>query len=128
MLEIVQQVEEATNYISKQLVGQAEVGMILGTGLSPMAREITTDAMLDYHDIPHFPHSTVESHAGRCVCGKLAGKSVMAMEVDSISMKVIRWRKSRSLCRDEGDGLRSPDRLQCVRRHNPHYPRGRYHG
>ncbi len=67
MLEIVKQVEEATSYISKQWSGKPQVGMILGTGLSPMAREITTDAMIDYQDIPHFPHSTVESHAGRLV-------------------------------------------------------------
>jgi purine-nucleoside phosphorylase len=54
--------------------------LILGTGLGGLAREIDVTASIDYADIPHFPLSTVESHAGRLLCGTLAGKPVVAMQ------------------------------------------------
>jgi purine-nucleoside phosphorylase len=57
-----------------------DVAIILGTGLGALAAEISTDAVIDYHDIPGFPLSTVESHAGRLLCGTLAGKTVVAMQ------------------------------------------------
>lgn len=56
-----------------------EVGIILGTGLGALARSITTEATVPYREIPHFPESTVESHAGELVFGRLSGKSVVAM-------------------------------------------------
>ena len=54
--------------------------MVLGTGLGALAREIEAELTLPYTEIPHFPRSTVTSHAGQLVCGRLAGHSVMAME------------------------------------------------
>ena len=53
---------------------------MLGTGLGPLAREIAVEATIPYADIPHFPTSTVQSHAGQLACGTLAGQTVMAME------------------------------------------------
>ena len=52
----------------------------LGTGLGALAEEIEAEAKIPYAELPHFPHSTVESHKGQLVCGQLAGKSVVAME------------------------------------------------
>ncbi len=60
--------------------GRAEVGIVLGTGLGALAREIAAEATIPYPEIPHFPRSTVESHKGQLVCGTLAGKTVVAME------------------------------------------------
>jgi purine-nucleoside phosphorylase len=57
-----------------------DVAIILGTGLGALASEISTTAVIDYGDIPGFPLSTVESHAGRLLCGTLAGKTVVAMQ------------------------------------------------
>jgi purine-nucleoside phosphorylase len=54
--------------------------LILGTGLGALASRIETEATIDYADIPGFPLSTVESHAGRLLCGTLAGRSVIAMQ------------------------------------------------
>jgi purine-nucleoside phosphorylase len=54
--------------------------LILGTGLGGLASEIDATATIDYRDIPGFPLSTVESHAGRLLCGTLAGKPVIAMQ------------------------------------------------
>ncbi len=56
------------------------MGIVLGTGLGALAREIEAEASIPYPEIPHFPRSTVESHKGQLVCGQLAGQSVMAME------------------------------------------------
>ena len=61
-------------------LGRPTVGIVLGTGLGALAGEIAAEAVIPYPEIPHFPHSTVESHRGQLVCGTLAGRSVMAME------------------------------------------------
>lgn len=57
-----------------------EVAIVLGTGLGGLAREIEVEATISYADIPGFPLSTVESHAGRLLFGTLGGKSVVAMQ------------------------------------------------
>ena len=57
-----------------------DVAIILGTGLGALGRAIETAVSIDYGDIPGFPLSTVESHAGRLLCGTLGGKTVVAMQ------------------------------------------------
>jgi purine-nucleoside phosphorylase len=54
--------------------------IVLGTGLGQLADEMQVAAVIDYADIPHFPLSTVESHAGRLLCGTLGGRTVIAMQ------------------------------------------------
>ncbi len=56
------------------------VGIILGTGLGGLAAEISVEAEVPYETIPRFPLSTVESHAGRLLLGRLGGKPVVAMQ------------------------------------------------
>jgi purine-nucleoside phosphorylase len=56
------------------------VGIILGTGLGGLAEEIMVEASVPYETIPGFPLSTVESHAGRLLLGRLGGKPVVAMQ------------------------------------------------
>jgi purine-nucleoside phosphorylase len=80
MAQLYDQIQEATAAIRARWQGQPQVGIILGTGLGGLAEEIATEAAIPYGDIPHFPVSTVISHAGRLVCGTLAGKRVVAME------------------------------------------------
>lgn len=80
MLELGKQIEEAHKYIAGKWKGKPKVGIILGTGLGGFAEEIEVEASIAYEEIPHSPHSTVESHAGRMLCGKLAGVPVLAME------------------------------------------------
>ncbi len=79
-MELFDQIQEAKAFLQLRWNGTPTVGIILGTGLGALAEEITDAVKLPYQDIPYFPHSTVETHAGRLVCGTLAGKSVMAME------------------------------------------------
>jgi purine-nucleoside phosphorylase len=73
-------VQDASRAIRAQWAGEPRVGIVLGTGLGALAREIEAEASIPYPEIPHFPRSTVESHRGQLVCGQLAGHSVMAME------------------------------------------------
>ncbi len=80
MSELYDRIEEAHKAIQAKWNGQPRVGIILGTGLGGLVEEIQTEAAFPYGDIPHFPLSTAPGHAGRLVCGKLAGKTVMAME------------------------------------------------
>jgi purine-nucleoside phosphorylase len=79
-MELYDQIQEATKHLRSRWNGQPRVGIILGTGLGGLAEEIQDALKIPYQEIPHFPVSTVETHAGRLVCGTLAGKSVMAME------------------------------------------------
>jgi purine-nucleoside phosphorylase len=80
MAELYEQIQEATQFIRSQWQGRPVAGIILGTGLGGLASEIEAEASFPYGDIPHFPVSTVKSHAGRLVAGQLAGRSVVAME------------------------------------------------
>lgn len=57
-----------------------EVGIVLGTGLGRLAEEIDAVAVIEYSAIPGFPLSTVESHTGRLILGRLGGKAVVAMQ------------------------------------------------
>jgi purine-nucleoside phosphorylase len=80
MLNIVSQTAEAVEFIRRQWDVPIHAGIILGTGLGGLARDIEAHATLDYADISHFPRSTAMSHAGQLVCGRLAGLPVVAME------------------------------------------------
>ncbi len=80
MLELYDQIQEACAFIRQQWNHDPHAGIILGTGLGTLVEQIEVEAMIDYDQIPHFPRSTVISHRGRLVCGKLRGLPVMVME------------------------------------------------
>jgi purine-nucleoside phosphorylase len=80
MLHLAAQITEATEFVRTQWDHTARVGVIFGTGLGNVAREIENHVTIPYDTIPHFPVSTVTSHVGQLVCGTLAGVSVVAME------------------------------------------------
>lgn len=80
MLHLAAQIDEAVAEIGRQWKGRPRVGIILGTGIGPLAQEIKTEAAIDYESIPHFLRSTATGHRGRLVCGTLRGVSVVAME------------------------------------------------
>ena len=80
MLDLHDKIEDAVAEIKKQWDKTPHAGVILGTGLGSLVQEIEVDVAIDYGDIPHFPKSTAVSHAGRLVCGTLAGLPIVAME------------------------------------------------
>lgn len=80
MTDLRKQIEEAVTAVRAKTKSEPAIGIILGTGLGALAKEIETETTLDYGDIPHFAQSTVESHHGRLIFGTLAGKKVAAMQ------------------------------------------------
>lgn len=74
------QIKEVADFLQKKGICAPEIGIVLGTGLGKLADSITIEQTISYADIPHFPVSTVESHAGKLLYGKLSGKKVLAMQ------------------------------------------------
>jgi len=79
MAELFEQIQEAVAQIRENTDMVPSVGIILGTGLGALAKEIEAPVAIPYGKIPHFPLSTVESHAGELVFGKLGPTPVVAM-------------------------------------------------
>ena len=75
-----EKVAESAGYIREKIMGQPEIAIVLGSGLGPLVNEIKACIEIDYKDIPHFPLTTVEGHAGKLVYGKLGDKFVLAMK------------------------------------------------
>ncbi len=69
----------AADRVREREAHRPDIAIILGTGLGGLARDIAVRAEIAYKDIPGFPLSTVESHAGKLICGTLAGRAVIAM-------------------------------------------------
>ncbi len=80
MTELYDQVQETKSFIQSRWNVRPAAGIILGTGLGGLVDDIEAEVKLSYADLPHFPRSTAPSHRGQLVCGKLAGKPVVAME------------------------------------------------
>lgn len=74
------QIDEALATIRRRTAATPSVGIILGTGLGGLVREIKVETSIEYGDIPRFPISTVESHHGRLLFGTLADRPVVAMQ------------------------------------------------
>jgi len=80
-LSYVEQIKEAVKAIETRLQGKKpEIGLILGSGLGDLAEQVESPVSIDYQDVPHFPVSTVEGHAGRFVIGELEGRTVIVMQ------------------------------------------------
>lgn len=79
-LHTLERVTQATEVIRARFARVPDVAIVLGTGLGGLAQRIESPVTIEYGDVPGFPLSTVESHAGRLLCGTLAGKTVIAMQ------------------------------------------------
>ncbi|MEK3787807.1 MULTISPECIES: purine-nucleoside phosphorylase [Paenibacillus] len=74
-------IQEAAAYIRQHSNNiNPEIGLILGSGLGILADLIEDGISIPYHDIPHFPVSTVEGHAGELLLGTVGGRKVMMMK------------------------------------------------
>lgn len=72
--------EEAAAVIRARTEHRPSVGLILGSGLSPLADAVQEPVVIPYGEVPHFPVATVEGHTGRLVVGRLEGQTVMVMQ------------------------------------------------
>ncbi len=75
-----EKVYQTVDFIKSQCDYAPEFGIILGTGLGALVNDIEIEKELEYADIPNFPVSTVESHSGKLIFGKLSGRKVVAMQ------------------------------------------------
>ena len=74
------QFKESVDFIKSRTKVEPTIGIILGTGLGGLVKEINVIDEISYTDIPNFPVSTVESHSGKLIFGELGGKKVVAMQ------------------------------------------------
>lgn len=77
---LLDRIAAATSAVRQRTSSAPKIGIILGTGLGGLAEDIVVDTRIPYGDLPGFPLSTVESHAGQLLFGKLGGKPVVAMQ------------------------------------------------
>jgi purine-nucleoside phosphorylase len=75
-----QRLRDAVTFVRSRTAARPDVALILGTGLGRLGESIEVELALDFADIPHMPESTVESHAGRMLFGRHAGRAVVAMQ------------------------------------------------
>ena len=74
------QIAEAVAAIKKKTPFAPHIGIILGTGLGALVKEIKVEAVVPYGEVPHMPKSTVESHEGKMHFGTLGGRKVVAFQ------------------------------------------------
>ncbi|MBL7647493.1 MAG: purine-nucleoside phosphorylase [Candidatus Hydrogenedentes bacterium] len=79
MIQLGEKVREAAAYVRSVAPNQPRVGIVLGTGLGSLADQVEQAHRIPYESIPHFPTSTVDTHAGELVMGMLAGVPVVAL-------------------------------------------------
>lgn len=77
---MLQKILEAAEFLSAKTASPPKVGLITGTGLGDLTRNVEVHARIPYSEIPHFPVSTTVGHKGTMVFGRLGKKSLMAME------------------------------------------------
>jgi len=74
------QIRQTAEYLQSKGIIKTEIGIVLGTGLGKMIDEFEIIKSIDYGTIPNFPLSTVESHTGRLIYGRIHGKQILAMQ------------------------------------------------
>lgn len=75
----IEKIKQAADYVQGRSETKVGLGIILGSGLGGLVNEIQDQVRISYHDIPHFPISTVEGHRGELILGSLNGQSVIVM-------------------------------------------------
>jgi purine-nucleoside phosphorylase len=80
MFVTLQQIDEAAEAIRARTSRQPRVGLILGSGLNALAESVEKADVMPYGELPTWPVSTVQGHAGRLVIGELEGQTVFVMQ------------------------------------------------
>lgn len=75
-----EQYQEAADYVRSQTHHEPLVGLILGSGLNPLAQAVEEAEVIPFEAIPHFPTPTVEGHVGQLVLGRLGATTVLLMQ------------------------------------------------
>jgi purine-nucleoside phosphorylase len=78
-MNLFDKIEDTASFIKQKIGHTPTVGIVLGSGLGGLMDVVTKETEIAYSEIPHFPVSTVQGHAGKLVFGKLGGKDVVLM-------------------------------------------------
>ncbi len=68
------------NFIQNHITSPIQTALVLGSGLGVLSKEIKNPIVIPYKNIPNFPLSTVEGHAGQIVIGNLSGQQVLILQ------------------------------------------------
>lgn len=79
MSDLYVQLSETVAYLKETIGTEARLGIILGSGLSNLAKEIKVEKEIEYSSIPHFPVSTVKGHSGKLIVGEFGGKKILVL-------------------------------------------------
>lgn len=78
---MIDNIKETADFLLQKIDGfKPEVGIILGTGLGSLINDVSIEYSFSYEEVPNFPVSTVEEHAGKLIFGKLEGQPVVVMQ------------------------------------------------
>ncbi len=72
-----ERIQASVQAIREKTAFEPELGIVLGSGLGPLADEVEVEAAIPYAEIPHFPVSTAPGHEGKLIFGRLSGKRVL---------------------------------------------------
>ena len=72
---MLEKIKESSTYLKEKTGLIPEIGIVLGTGLGGVVKEIQITHSIEYKNIPNFPLSTVEGHSGRLIFGILGDKT-----------------------------------------------------
>jgi purine-nucleoside phosphorylase len=79
-MNYMEKIKQSIKMVREKTEYKPKIGLILGSGLGELADQIKNPVKIKYEDIPNFPKSTVEGHAGQLIIGELGGKTVVAMQ------------------------------------------------
>lgn len=80
MESLLSRIQETTDFLTGKGFGGAHTGVVLGTGLGAFIEQLAVESVIPYQDIPHFPHSTVETHKGQLLAGRIGGKKILVLQ------------------------------------------------
>jgi len=75
-----EQIDETAAAVRARITKSPQIGLILGSGLGGLADAVENPAIIPYHELPHWPVSTVVGHSGQLVLGQLQGRRVVVMQ------------------------------------------------
>ena len=79
MNDLIASIQETASFLKSNIDRDYRIGIILGSGLGNLTKEIIVHQQISYSDIPNFPVSTVQGHKGSLIFGELGGKNIVAM-------------------------------------------------
>src|SRR5271170_7188035 len=80
MDQMLTKIKETAEFLKWKGFTDAGIGVVLGTGLGSFIKELHVEQTIPYQDIPHFPQSTVESHKGQLIIGRIGDKKVIVLQ------------------------------------------------